>query len=250
VPPAWRPGLHIRQDPDVTQRMNLGRAATELEARGPLWSAAGHDVSPTLWTDDREHLAVRLASPAWQVLLTVELHSTGWAHLHFASEAGAIRDPRRVRSMAAWGTLLDEAVARASRIRLQPAKLLAGSCTTGWLDWIHGELWLLPDHLVRVRSGLLRSVLNSQSGSGVTARDPYRLIGHDPDAVLRAHRTNKVIPFTDIHSARLHGGVTTSGLTLTMTDGTHHKLLWLSTEPARRLLRDRLLPVLGPRLVH
>ncbi|WP_280878463.1 hypothetical protein [Streptomyces pseudovenezuelae] len=234
----------------MTQPIDLARAATALEARRPLWSAAGHDVSPALWTDDREHLAVQLASPEWQVLLTVELHSAGWAHLHFASEAGAIRDPCRVRSVDAWGTLLDEAVTRASRIRLQPAKLLAGTCTTGWLDWIHGELWLLPGHLVRVRSGLLQSVLNSQSGSGVTAQDPYRLVGHDPEAIRRAHRTNKVIPFTDIHHARLHGGVSTSGMTLTMTDGTHHKLLWLSTEPARRLLRDRLLPVLGPRLTH
>ncbi|MFJ6084194.1 hypothetical protein ACIQI8_22595 [Streptomyces sp. NPDC092369] len=234
----------------MTQRISLAQAETELDARRPLWTTAGHEVSPTQWTHDGEHLAVRLTSPAWQVELTVELHHTGWAHLHFTSPAGAIRDPRRVRPTATWGTLLDETGARAARIRLRPAKLLAGTCTTGWLDWIHGELWLLPDHLVRVRSGLLRSVLNSQNGSGVTAQDPYQLVAHDPDAIRRAHRTNKVIPFTDIHSARLHGGVTTSGMTLTMTDGTRHKLLWLSTEPARRLLRDRLLPVLGPRLVH
>jgi hypothetical protein len=35
-----------------------------------------------------------------------------------------------------------------------------------------------------------------------------------------------------------------------MTDGSHHKLLRLSTEPARGLLRDRLMPVLGPRLTR
>jgi hypothetical protein len=35
-----------------------------------------------------------------------------------------------------------------------------------------------------------------------------------------------------------------------MTDGTRHKLLWMSSEPARRLLRERLLPLLGARLTH
>ncbi|MDQ0635112.1 hypothetical protein QFZ40_003021 [Arthrobacter pascens] len=28
--------------------------------------------------------------------------------------------------------------------------LLSDSCTTGWLHWGHGELWLTPTHLVRI----------------------------------------------------------------------------------------------------
>src|SRR5919201_4625134 len=32
--------------------------------------------------------------------------------------------------------------------------LLTASCTIGWLDWIHGDLWLLPNGLLRTRSGL------------------------------------------------------------------------------------------------
>ena len=36
------------------------------------------------------------------------------------------------------------------------------------------------------------------------------------------------------------GGVTTSSLTAHMTNGTRHRLLRPSMEPARRLLRDRL----------
>jgi hypothetical protein len=35
-----------------------------------------------------------------------------------------------------------------------------------------------------------------------------------------------------------------------MTVGTRHKLLWSSWDPARRLLRERLLPLLGARLTH
>ncbi|WP_405535724.1 hypothetical protein OG787_17895 [Streptomyces sp. NBC_00075] len=40
-------------------------------------------------------------------------------------------------------------------------------------------------------------------------------------------------------AARLHGGVTASGMEVVMTDGTRHRL------PARRLL-----PLLGARLTH
>ncbi|MFD9001226.1 hypothetical protein ACFV0T_09700 [Streptomyces sp. NPDC059582] len=234
----------------MRQRMNLDEAAARLEVRRPRWLAAGLRVSPALWTPDRAHLAVRVTAPGWQVELTVEAHQGGWAYVHFASATGTLQEARRVGSPAAWDALLDDSVARASRLRMRPAKLLAGTCTTGWLDWVHGELWLLPDALVRVRSGLLGSVVNSTGGSGVTPRAPYRVMGYDPEAIRAAHRTNKVIPLAEIERARLHGGVTTSGMTLTMADGTHHKLLWLSSEPARRLLRDRLLPTLGPRLAH
>ena len=33
-------------------------------------------------------------------------------------------------------------------------RLVTASCTTGWLDWIHGELWLFPDGLLRSSTGL------------------------------------------------------------------------------------------------
>ncbi|WP_369255068.1 hypothetical protein [Streptomyces sp. R35] len=220
-------------------------------------------VSPIRWrqgkdglpTADRGDLAspdclgVRVAQAGWEVQLVVELEATGWAHFHFLSENGGVHERWRARSLDTWSTLLDEAVSRASRIRLTHAQLLARTCTTGWLDWIHGELWLLPTCLVRVRSGLMDSVANSL-GSSLTAPNPGHLIGYDPAAVLAAHRTNKVIPFDAVARAHLHGGLTTSGLTVSMVDGTRHKLLWLSSEPARRLLTDRLLPVLGARLIQ
>jgi hypothetical protein len=235
---------------DSGQRIDLDQAAILLEARRARWQADGLWVSPALWTDDRRHLAVQVVSPSWKVQLTVEVHHSGWARLYFVSETHTGEERRRISSLDAWHALLDEAVVRASRIRLLPAKLLAGTCTTGWLDWIHGQLWLLPDSLVRVRSGLMDSIANSTSGSGVTARDPYQVIAYDPTAILAAHHTNKVIPIADIDQARLHRGISTSVLRVTMMDGTRHKLLWMYYEPARRLLRDRLLPVLGPRLVH
>ncbi|MET8036994.1 hypothetical protein [Streptomyces sp. NPDC005345] len=228
----------------------LERMAEVLDFQRGLWSTEGLQPSPVLRSEDGEHLGIRIASADWHVRLTVELHRSGWAHLFFSSPTHTAEEPRRIRSVEAWSALLDEAVSRASRLSLLPARLLARTCTTGWLDWIHGELWLLPDALIRVRSGLMDSVANSASGSGVSAKDPYEVIPFDTESVRSAHRTNKVIPLAELSEARLHRGLSTSGMTATMRDGTRHKLLWLSTEPAGRLLRDRLLPVLGQRLTH
>lgn len=243
--------------------MDLNGAAARLEAHIRGWRADGLWTSGARWTPDGSHLAVQVASASWQVWLHVELRRGGRASLFFFASAGTTgteestdlgrtqvaQERRRIESLDAWSALLDEAVHRASRTHVRQARLVAASCTTGWLDWIHGELWLLPEGLLRIRSGFMDTVANS-SGSGLTARDPYRFIAHDPETVLAAHPTNRLIPFADMARARLHGGVTTSGLEVTMTDGTRHKLLWMSSEPARRLLRERLLPLLGTRLDH
>ena len=149
----------------MRQHLALDLAAAHLEPRRQHWLAHGLSVSDTLWTENRDGLAVRLAGADWQVGLIIELHDSGWAYVHFVSETQAGRERRRVRSPDAWDALLDEAVVRASRISLQPARLLAGTCTTGWLDWIHGELWLLPD-------GLLRPVC-SRYGNSATGGSPW-----------------------------------------------------------------------------
>ena len=206
-------------------------------------------MSDVLWTTDEPALGIQIASPSWQVRLTVVLYRARRADVHLLTEAGSIGERHRVPSLDAWSVLLTEAVARASRVRLVQARLLTSTCTTGWLDWIHGELWLLPEGLLRIRSGFMATVANSY-GSGLPPKDPYRLIAHDPETVLAAHPTNKLIPFAGMAAARLHGGVTTSGLEVVMTDGTRHKLLWATWDPARRLLRERLLPLLGARLTH
>lgn len=229
--------------------MDLNGAAARLEWHIRAWRAEGLRVSDVLWAREADALAVQIQSPSWQVQLTVELHGAGRARVFFLSAAEPAGERHRVSSLDAWSALLTESVARASRVRLVQARLLTSTCTTGWLDWIHGELWLLPDGLLRVRSGLLTTLVNS-GGSGLTPRDPYRLIAHDPETVLATHPTNKLILFAQMSAARLHGGLATSGLEVAMTDGTHHKLLWTSWDPARRLLRERLLPLLGPRLTH
>ncbi|MFB6843738.1 hypothetical protein ACFCXS_02495 [Streptomyces sp. NPDC056373] len=240
------------------QAIAMDMARAEIERRRPAWASDEIQVSPVPWADDREWLAVHFSAAGWAVGLLVEVHCSGHARLHFTAPivgrggggGGAVQESRRVASVQAVGALLDEAVARAGRVGLQPAQLIARTCTTGWLDWIHGELWLLPDHLVRVRGGVPTTMMVGLVGPELATPDTFQTLAFDPGTIRSAHRTNKVLPLAEITYARIHGGLTTSGMTLTMADGTRHKLLWMSMEPARGLLRDRLVPLLGPRLTH
>ncbi|MFZ3492377.1 hypothetical protein ACODT5_03900 [Streptomyces sp. 5.8] len=194
---------------------------------------------------------MRITGPDWGVVLYVELQPDGTAGLAYHAPLGWVDERVRVHSVEAWDALLGNAVQRARGLKVRHAHLLAASCTTGWLDWFHGELWLLPDSLVRIRGGFVDTVVNSISpGVRVREHTATSVIGYDPAAVLNGHRTNKVIPLDGIAHASLHRGLTTSGVAVTMTDGTRHKLLWLSSEPAHRVLTDRLLPVLGSRLTR
>lgn len=245
----------------MKQRIDLHLAGTRLGLLRERWLAEGLSVSPILWRHQTgpyapaEHgpvtapdgLAVRITGPDWGVVLSVELQPDGTAGLAYHAPLGWMEERMHVRSLEAWDALLDNAVRRACGLKVQHTHLLAASCTTGWLDWFHGELWLLPDSLVRARGGFVDTVVNSIS-PGVREHTATSVIGYNPAAVLKGHHTNKVIPFDGITHASLHRGLTTSGLTVTMTDGTRHKLLWLSSEPAHRVLTDRLLPVLGSRL--
>jgi hypothetical protein len=127
------------------------------------------------------------------------------------------------------------------------AQCLSRSCTTGWLDWIHGELWLSPTTLIRRR---LTWTESTKHRLGPTVGEPLpQTQFHDPDLarLLAEHPTNKVIRFDSIATARLVRGVTTDGLRLTMHDGTRHKLLWLPRDPASKILRAVLPAVLPDR---
>ncbi|GAA0330107.1 hypothetical protein ACKI14_29635 [Streptomyces turgidiscabies] len=161
----------------------------------------------------------------------MELREASRAPVFFPSTAEPLGERHRIPSLDAWSALLTRSVARTARVRLLQARLLTSTCTTGRLDWTHGELWLLTEGLLRVSSGFLTTLTNS-GGSGLTPRDPYRLIAHDPATALAAHPPNKLIPFAGMAAARLHGGVTTSGLEVVMTDGTRHNILWSSWDPA------------------
>jgi len=127
------------------------------------------------------------------------------------------------------------------------AQCLSRSCTTGWFDWIHGELWLSTTSLVRRRLSLAVTIAN---GVGPTVRTPLpevQLSGLALARLLGGHRTNRFVDFDAVAQARLVKGMTSDALRLTMRDGTRHKFLWLRRDPAYAVLSSTLPVALGGR---
>lgn len=128
------------------------------------------------------------------------------------------------------------------------ARLITRSCTTGWADWIHGELWLSPDLLVRRRLTLqaTRAHENRRTVPEPPPEVPVASLG--VDEIVNAHSTNKVLPLDAVLEARLHRGILSDRLALRMHDGSRHKLLWLKVDPAYGILTQALDERLGHRL--
>src|SRR4051794_18176485 len=95
---------------------------------------------------------------------------------------------------------------------VKTGRLISGSATTGWADWIHGELWLFPDGLLRVRTGLGATLRN-----GVVKTVPATLPTRDfadkeIGELANTHGTNRWVAASLMDSASLHRGLTTSRL--------------------------------------
>jgi hypothetical protein len=133
--------------------------------------------------------------------------------------------------------------------------LISASCTTGWLDWIHGELWLCPKGLLRRSLGLsvtTEHALPILSGDGTIGPDqrPVRTFTElEVVSIGAAHRRNSWISWRDLASATLKRGIIDHSLHLRLRDGRRAKFLWLKSDGGYDLLKDRLASELGDRLV-
>ena len=107
--------------------------------------------------------------------------------------------------------------------------MLSARCTTGWLDWIHGELWLMPDGLLRVCD---EAVPRGLDEAEPRPRAPEEL------EHLRAHARSLWVRADEIVRASVRSGILTSRLTLLLADGRRRKLLWPSSDPAVVVLRE------------
>ena len=135
----------------------------------------------------------------------------------------------------------------------QPAILLTTSCTTGWLDWVHGELWLCPSGLLRLSLGLRTTIGKSLGPEAALDYDrvaresgPRYFDQAEIDALVARKRRNIWVPWDQIREAGLRQGFITSRLRMTLLDGRTVKLLWLPDRRTADALRDRLGTRLGP----
>ena len=146
--------------------------------------------------------------------------------------------------------------------------LLSDSCTTGWLDWGHGELWLTPEHLVRIgRRGLtLRAAAGGAAGAGggvlgfMAFKAADKILGGSrpvPGAAVdvdeemwerkvASHpRRTLTLGREQIAKLELRDGISTSRLSVEMADGGRHKLLWMVNKHAAPILAGAFGPQLG-----
>lgn len=132
--------------------------------------------------------------------------------------------------------------------------LLSDSCTTGWLHWGHGELWLTPTHLVRIgrRELTLRAAgwggtrAGAAVAGSIAAGRPVPGAAIEVDAaqweqeVAAEPKRTLALHVEEIATAQFRQGITASRLSVGTADGTKHKLLWLPNAYSRPVLAKAL----------
>lgn len=126
--------------------------------------------------------------------------------------------------------------------------LLSRSCTTGWLDWVHGELWLTRTALIRSRLSLRETRAHGTSATVYGPVDAVPLPDQlSPEQVRCGHRTNRYISLSEVSRARLRRGLVNDRLNVTLRGGGRFTFLWLRADPGYAVLGESLPNLLGDR---
>lgn len=129
------------------------------------------------------------------------------------------------------------------------ATLLTASATTGWLDWIHGELWLFPHGLLRLPLTLVTTLLH---GAGPTVNKKQRLqrsFDQTTFQTLVASPKNVWVPRKLLQRAYLHHGISIDRLHLVLDNHPAVTFLWFPHDGALPLLQTTLTEWLGDALI-
>ena len=115
---------------------------------------------------------------------------------------------------------------------MREGHLVTASCTTGWFDWIHRELWLCDDGLLLVRLDLeaTRAHERGPTVGATLRRRPVR-----DEELAEADAAGKQlnwIPAEEIVAASGRRGRMSDRLSLELRDGAKRKLLWMSADRA------------------
>ncbi|GCE23558.1 hypothetical protein [Dictyobacter kobayashii] len=129
------------------------------------------------------------------------------------------------------------------------ATLLTASATTGWFDWIHGELWLFSDGLLRIPLDLETTKRHAIGPTINEQQRPQRSFDQTTLQTLLTSQKNVWVPREAIQKAYLHHGIITDRLRLNVGDQRFVKFLWFPWDGARQLLQSTLADWLGSELV-
>jgi hypothetical protein len=121
------------------------------------------------------------------------------------------------------------------------ATLISASCTTSWLDWIHGELWLCPDGLLRRSLGLVGTLRHVRGSTLDPTNRPTRTFTiTEIGQIVGAGRRNRWVPWSAVTRATLKRGVIDHSLHLELGDHRREKFLWLRVDGGYDLLEEAL----------
>lgn len=132
------------------------------------------------------------------------------------------------------------------------AQLLSRSCTTGWMDWVWGELWLLPDGLARLSQGWRGTVVVEQarqaSGRGPTVPtaplETWSIAAEELRRLVKENPRNRWVSRSQIRRVDLREGrwdmLPSSRLKVELVDGGCVKLFWHPFDPAFGVLQTVL----------
>jgi hypothetical protein len=117
--------------------------------------------------------------------------------------------------------------------------LVSASCTTSWFDWIHGELWLCDDGLLRRSLGLMTTFAHSRPIRRTVEPDNRAtrvFTASELTDIVAAGRRNRWIRWLEVQHATLKLGVADHSLHLDLTGNRHEKFLWLAMDGGFDLL--------------
>lgn len=123
------------------------------------------------------------------------------------------------------------------------AHLVARKTDSGMLGVWSSELWLLPDGLLAVGTGLAGSIAQSMTPALPVVR---QLAPDDIDAMVAVPRSQR-IPWTDVVSAWIDRGLVYASLTVILRDGRERKFLWAKNTGNMSLLAEAAGAALGTR---
>lgn len=123
------------------------------------------------------------------------------------------------------------------------AQLIARKTDSGVLGMWSSELWLLPDGLLSVGTGLAGSVAQSMVPALPVVR---RLTPADLDAMVAIPRSRR-IPWADVAAAWIGRGLVYASLTLILRDGRESRFLWAKNTGHLDLLAEAAAAALGTR---
>jgi hypothetical protein len=114
----------------------------------------------------------------------------------------------------------------ATDVRPRAGGLLSTTCTTGWLDWFHGQLWLFPDGLLRIPLGKVKTILFVGYATNPWQVMP-RVFSEDKWRQALSHPGSLWVPFAGIRQANLRHVFSADEFSAQFWDGRSIQLLWL-----------------------